>query len=770
MTETQVGRSVRKLDGRGLVTGRARYTDDEHPAGLLHAAVLRSPHAHARLRAVDTRAAKKLPGVHAVLTWRDLPRIPITTAGQGCPEPSPLDSFILDHTVRFAGDRVAAVAAETEAIARAACALIRVDYELLPPVTTVAAALADGAPVIHPEPEATALVPLGFAPQRNSAAHAAMDSGDVDAGLAAAAVTLDAVYDTHRIAHAALELHAAIAWLDADGRLVIRCSTQVPFHVRRIVARALNLPVARIRVIKPRVGGGFGGKQEIITEDIAAALALATRRPVRFVLSRAEQFRSARTRHAMHLRVRAGLAADGTLTALDLGILMDSGAYGAHAFTALCNAGNKVLPLWRTPAVRFRGTSAYTTLPVGGAARGYGAPQGHFAVGCALDELAEQAGIDPADFIRRNHVRDGDSSPVFRDLGELGEGHDQPIVACGLPACLDAVLAACDWQAKRTQYLCERDGSARWKRGLGLVALMQGSGIPNIDLGAVSLKLNEDGSLNLLLGATDVGNGSDTVMAQLVAQELAIPTEQVIPYSSDTDLTPFDAGAYASSTTYVSGMAAVKAARAVKEQVLTAGADLLGLPVSAVQYADGAVYGGGRTLTLAEIARITLYGEQQRQIAAHASHCAAQSPPPFAAHVAEIELDTLTGIIRVLHYWSATDCGTVVNPALARGQVEGSIAMGLGFALSEEYLLDARGSMRNASFSWYRIPGMRDVPPLTTLLVAGHEPSGPHGAKSIGEISTSGPAPALANAVACACGFRLRALPFTPPRVWQALR
>jgi len=765
-----VGKSARKLDGRGLVTGRATYTDDIMLPGMLQGAVLRSPHAHARIRAIDTRAAKAMPGVHAVLTWQDVPRIPFTTAGQGHPEPSSYDAFILDRKVRFVGDRVAAVAAETAPQAQAALAAISVDYEILPAVFTPQAARQPGAPVVHDEPEAMTPLPLPYEPQRNLVARVEMQLGDVARGLAGADHVAAAEFSSHYAAHCALERHSAVTWLDADGRLVIRCSTQVPFHVRRIVARALNLPVGSIRVIKPRLGGGFGGKQEIIIEDLCAALTLATRRPVRMVLTRAEQFMCARTRHPQEVRLRSGVKRDGTITALELQVLMNSGAYGTHGLTVLCNSGNKVLPLYQCANVRYVGETAYTNLPVGGAYRGYGATQSAFAVGVQLDELAQAIGMDTAAFLRRNTLRSGQGSEIFRALGEGKAGVAQAIGSCGLAECLDQVLAASGWPEKRAAYLAEQKTSARHKRGIGITTLMQGSSIPEVDMAAASLKLNDDGSFNLLMGATDLGTGADTVLSQIAAEELGVAVERIIPYSSDTDLTPFDVGAYASSTTYLSGGAVQKAARQVRGQILAAAARMLGVAAETLTLSDGIVRGGGKSLALAEVAQYTLYTQDQHQIAAHASHITHQSPPPFAAHVAEIELDTMTGRITVLHYVSATDCGTAINPALAQGQVEGAVLNGISFALNEEYLFSAGGRMRNASFSWYRIPGARDLPRLTTILVPTYEESGPCGAKSVSEIGINGALPVISNAVWCACGLRLRHAPFTPERVWRALR
>ncbi len=762
-----VGRSVAKLDGYALACGLARFTADEPPRGTLHAAILGSPHAHARIRRIDTAAALALPGVHAVLTYENVPRVAHTTAGQGYPEPSPYDSFLFDSKVRFVGDRVAAVAADTPAIAAEALARVVVDYEVLEPLLDPRRSLAPDAPCVHDEPDCRVVIPTVYEPRRNLAAHVDATFGDVDAALAAADVVRSAEFETHYAQHCAIEPHTALAYLDEFGRIVIRSSTQVPFHVRRIVAQCLQLPVKQIRVIKPRIGGGFGSKQEVLLEGVVALLALRTGRPVLLAYSRTEEFTASRTRHPQIVQLRAGVNRDGTLVGADLRVLMNTGAYGAHALTVVCNSGSKVLPLYRWQAVRFEADSVYTTLPVGGAYRGYGATQAAFANEVLLDELAAAIDMDPVALRLKNHIREGESSPLFGALGEGKPGVQMTITSCKLADCLERGAAAIGWTEKRA-----RRDTGVVRRGVGVACLMQGSSIPEVDLGAASLKMNDDGSFTLLVGATDIGTGSDTVLAQIAAETLGVRHDDVIVYSSDTDLTPFDVGAYASSTTYLSGKAVEKAALAVAEQIRVVAADLLcGVEPAALRLSERRVVApDGRSVTLEAVALRSLYERGQAQIGALTSHVTHKSPPPFAAHFAEVAVDTETGQVKVLQYVAAVDCGAVIHPRLAEGQTEGAVLNGISFALTERFIFDAKGRMLNPNFGHYKIFSTRDAPPLTTILVPSHEESGPYGAKSVSEISINGPMPAISNAIYHAVGVRLRKGPFTPEAVLAALR
>jgi putative selenate reductase molybdopterin-binding subunit len=759
-----VGRSELKVDALSLASGRARFTDDIDLPGMLHAKVLWSPHAHARVRSIDASAARALPGVACVLTHEDVPRVMHTTAGQGHPEPSPYDTPILDSKVRFVGDRVAAVAAESRAIAERAVKLIEVDYEPLEPVFDLRRADAEGAPVIHDEPDCRAVIPVPYEPARNIAARVDMRIGDLDAGFARSDVVVEEEVESHYGHHCPIEPHITICYLDEQDRLVIRTSTQVPFHVRRIVGQCLDLPVRRIRVIKPRIGGGFGGKQEVL-EDLVAALCLAARRPVKLEYTRAEEFISSRTRHPAVVGVKLGLTRSGELEAMHLRIRTNTGAYGSHALTVACNAGAKTLPLYRCDNIGFDADSVYTNLPVSGAYRGYGGTQGAFGLEVAMDEAACRLGIDPVELRAKLHIREGQGSPVFQALGEGTEGVEQKIGSCGLSRCLELGAEAMDWKAKHAR---ERD-TGRHRRGVGMCALMQGSSIPKIDMGAASLKINDDGSFNLLVGATDLGTGSDTVLAQIAAEALGTTLDHVVVYSSDTDLTPFDVGAYASSTTYLSGEAVRKTALLVREQLVRVAAGLLGCPEEEVALQQGRARGGGKEVSFGEIARHSLYVHDQFQIGAMGSSISHVSPPPFAAHFAEVEVDTRTGKVTVVKYVAAVDCGTAINPKLAEGQIEGAVVNGIGYALTEEMCFGSDGRCLNPSFRYYRVPGPRDLPELVTILVPTYEPTGPFGAKSVSEICINGPLPALSNAIYNAIGIRMRKSPFTAERIWSSL-
>ncbi len=758
-----VGRRVRKVDGFKLVTGKTAFTDDIALPGMLIGKILGSPHAHARIRRIDTSRAQALPGVHAVLTWKDVPRVPHTTAGQAWPEPSPYDTYLLDSKVRFVGDRVAAVAAETRAIAEEALRRIEVDYDVLPPVLDMEHAMDPGTAVIHDEPDSTGIRDAA----RNLAGDIHTGVGDVEAGFRASDLVVEREYRTPRQQHAAIEPHIVIAWLDADNRLVIRTSTQIPFHVRRQVAMILQIPVGRIHVIKPRIGGGFGGKQEMVIEDICAALALAAHRPVKLEYTRHEEFFMARTRHPQILRLKMGVKRDGTIVAHHMKVLAATGAYGGHCTTVQGNTGSKVLPLYRAPNLRFDCDVVYLNTPQAGAFRGYGCPQGYFAQESLVDEIAHELGLDPIAFRLKNAIRLGDVDELSAQLGEGKKGLPRTIRSCGLPQCLDRGAAAIGWKEKRNG---GRRGAGRLLRGVGVATSMQGSGIAGVDFAGAFLKLNEDGSFNLQVGATDLGTGSDTVLAQIAAETLGVSLDKILVYSSDTDFTPFDVGAYASSTTIISGGAVKKAAEKTRDAVCCFAAQMLdAAPEDLVCRDDRIVAPGGKAVSMAEAATFAFYKEKT-QVMEGASHFNTDSPPPFCATFAEVEVDAETGQVRVAHLVTAVDLGVAINPMQAEGQAEGAMAQGLGYALAEEMVLDDAGRVVNASFTDYKIFTAKDMPKLTTILVETEEPLGPYGAKSIAEVPINGVAPAVANAVFDAAGIRLRRIPIRPEAVLAALR
>ncbi len=765
---TQVGTNVTKVDGYSLACGKAKFVDDFDIPNCLVMKILPSPFAHARIISIDKEEAMKVPGVVDILTYEDVPRVAHTTAGQGYPEPSPYDTFTLDRKVRFVGDRVAAVVAETEKAALEALKKIKVEYEELEPVLDPRKAMDENSPIIHDEEEAKVVIPVPYEPQKNLAAHVDFSIGDVEKGFEESYVVVEREYETHYAQHCPMEPHISAAYIDERDRLVIITSTQVPFHVRRIVAERLQIPVKKIRVIKPRIGGGFGTKQEILLEDIVAAAVLKLHRPVKLELTRQEEFLS-RTRHPQIIKLMVGAKENGMIHAISMRIIMNTGAYGSHALTVVCNSGSKVLPLYNKAShIEFYGDSVYTNLPVGGAYRGYGATQSAFAMESILDEIAHKLGMDPVEIRKINHIRTGETSKVFAALGEGKPGVEQKIGSCGLDRCIERGAKEFGWfEREKRRNLAPPNK----KRGFGMCILMQGSSIPEIDMGSAFIKMNDDGSFNLHVGATDLGTGSDTVLSQIAAEVLGAKTEDFIVYSSDTDLTPFDVGAYASSTTYLSGMAVKKCAERVKRQILEVAAEMLGKNKYDLYTEDSKVYDAdGNFVTFAQVAKRALYERDQFQIGAIDSHITHKSPPPFAAHFVEVEVDTETGKVDVIKYVAAVDCGTAIHPRLAEGQCEGAILNGISYALTEEYIFNEKGKMLNGNFGFYKIFNTRDLPELKVILVPTDEETGPYGAKSVSEININGPMPAIANAIYDAVGVRITNPPFTPEKVLRAIK
>lgn len=762
-----VNHSRPKLDGLGLVCGTSKYVADFDLPNLVHVKILTSPHAHARIKKIDTAEALKIPGVVAIYTYKDVPRNIHTTAGQGYPEPSPYDSFLLDSKVRYVGDRVAIVAAETQAIALEACRKIQVQYEVLPAIFDPEKAQNPKAPVIHDESDCYMPIPVFFDPKHNHCSHVETRVGKMDEAFKDADVILERKYYPHQAQHCPIEPHVCASYLDENDRLVLITSTQVPFHARRITAQTLGIPVKKIRVIKPRIGGGFGTKQEVLLEDVCAYVTLKTRRSARLEYTRREEFISSRTRHPMVITIKMGAKKNGKLTAHSMKVLSNTGAYGSHGLTVMCNCASKVLPLYKADALEFIGDTVYTNLPVGGAYRGYGATQAAYAVECHMDDMAEALGLDPIEFRRRNHIDIGETSPIWKAIGEGKAGVDMAIRSCGLKECIDIGMREIDWKKKH-----KRPGHGIKRRGVGMCCLMQGSSIPEIDMGAVFIKMNEDGSFNMMLGATDLGTGSDTILAQIAAETIGCDHSDIIVYSSDTDFTPFDTGAYASSTTYLSGGAVINCARKVREQILAVASELLDEPMENLTIEEKVVYGKGhkKKATFSDICNRAMYDRHQFQIAAIGSHITHASPPPFSAHFAEVEVDTETGEVKLLKYVAAVDCGTAINPQLADGQTQGGVLNGISFALTEEYIFDEKGNMLNPDFNHYKIFSSDDIPEIKTFLVPTYEPTGPYGAKSVSEICINGALPAIGNAIKDAVGVRLLKPPFTAEKVFNAMK
>jgi putative selenate reductase molybdopterin-binding subunit len=759
-----VGKPAAKVDAAKLAQGRAVFADDIQPAGMLYGALLTSPHAHARIRRIDASRARALPGVLAVLTHEDIPRIKFASGGQSYPQPPPFDQVCLDVKARHVGDRVAVVAAESPETARRALQLIDVTYEVLPAVVDMVEAMRDGAPRIHDESDTEGI----YDAAHNIVHHIEAQVGDVEAAFAEADRVFEGEYRTPKQQQVHLEPHVCITYWNDDDRLVIRTSTQVPFHIRRMVAPLIGLPVKRIRVIKPRIGGGFGNKQEMILEDLCAHLTLRTGRPVRMEYTRTQEFNSSRSRHPNIMRYKVGVK-NGKVTAVDLYLVGDTGAYGSHALTVQMVGGFKGLALYNPPNACFTCDVVYTNTPPAGAFRGYGAMQCQFGIEVLMEEIAEQLGLDVVEFKRNNWLKVGETMHLSRALGEGREGHAQTLASSGMGSCVQIGLEATDFYAKRAAH---RGQDGRIRQGIGMAVVMHGSGIAGLDMAAATLKLNDDGSFNLLIGATDLGTGSDTILAQIAAEVLCIPMEDLIVYSSDTDFTPFDKGAYASSTTYISGGAVRKAALEIRRQLLEHAAMMLGVGDAGalVMKERQVVAPDGRSVTLAEIALSSLHQQDQHQIMATASHMSYTSPPPTAAQFVELGVDMETGQITVERLLMVVDCGRVINPITAAGQVEGGMAQALGFALSEEMLYDAAGQPLNPRLGAYHIPRATDMPPTDVIFVQTDEPTGPLGAKSVAEIAIDGVAPALASAVHDATGVWIHTLPYTPETVWRALR
>ncbi len=755
-----IGKKTIRVDGESLVKGKPVFADDIQINDMLYIKILHSPIAHAKIKNIDTTKAMAIDGVAAVYTHKDFNKHYYTTAGQGYPEPSPRDYLILDDTVRFVGDNVAFVAAESLDIAEKAIEAIKVNYDSLP--ANFDDTKATNSPQIHPSKGPTGIHDV----KRNIAANLEAEVGNTKKALAKADFVFSKEYSTPYVQQAHIEPHITLTWLDENGRLVIRTATQVPFHVRRIVAEVLDFPIRKIRVIKPRVGGAFGGKQEILNEEICSVVTLKTGRPARIEYTREEEFYAARSRHPQKVKFTFGLNKKHEFQAMEMDILENCGAYGPHALTVMSVTAQKALSLYRCPNIKLVANAVYTNLPIAGAYRGYGAPQGFFPLESIIDEMAIELNIDPIELRKKNHVQLGEDIPIGEIIGEGGDGFPVIVRSMGLTECLEEGKKLIGWDKIKSQ---KQSGVVR--RGVGVAAAGQGSGIPGIDMGAAFIKMNEDASFNLLIGATDLGTGSDTALAQIAAETLEVSVDSIIVYSSDTDFTPFDKGAYASSTTYISGTAVKKAAEKVKAQILDIGQRILGVKKAEIR--NGWVIDPtsrvGEKISYADICTKAFYTDEQQQIMAGASHMSYDSPSPYNATFADVSVDTETGIVTVNKIVSVTDIGQVINPQMSEGQVEGAIPQSLGMALTEFMIFDDKGAPINTDFNNYHIYTAIDMPEIITKFVNTHEPTGPYGAKAVAEIPINGPAPAVANAIFNAVGVRIRNLPITPEKVLRGI-
>ena len=768
-----VNQPVRKTDAMSLVTGKPVYTDDLAPKDCLIVKVLRSPHANAWVEDIKTGTAEKVAGIACVLTYKDVPKKRFTLAGQTAPEMSPDDRLILDRHVRFVGDAVAIVAGETEEAVDKALKRIRVDYRVEAPVLDIHKAK-DNPILVHPEEDWKLKIPLGGDNKRNLCASAVEEHGNVD--------TVERTYHTKANQQTMMETFRTACYLDHFGRLIVLSSTQIPFHVRRIVGRALDIPASKVRVIKPRIGGGFGAKQTSVSEIYPAIVTWKTGRPSKMIFSRYESMICSSPRHEMEITVRAGADENGIIKAIDVYTLSNTGAYGEHSSTTVGLSGHKSIGLYRhTEAYKFAFDVVYTNIQAAGAYRGYGATQGIFAVESAVNELAHQMGMDPVKIKELNMPVEGGPLPGYPDVPYAQ--------SCAMDRCMARAKEMMDWDAKYPR----RDMGNGKVRGIGVAMAMQGSSIAGVDVGGADIKLNEDGSYTLALGCTDMGTGCDTIMAQIAADCLNTPMDNIVVFSVDTDISPYDSGSYASSTTYTTGVAVMKACEELKKKICKLGAEMMEVDENKVDFDGSYVFydydcdedGDAATadensmtstaaddkadlaekkVSIEDIAlKSTFFNNVELQVVQQ--HSSPISPPPFMVGMVEVEVDTETGNVDVLDYVAAVDCGTPINPNLARVQTEGGIAQGIGMALWEDVQYTDKGKIRNNSFMQYKIPTRQDIGNIRVAFESSYEKTGPFGAKSIGELVIDTPCPAIAEAIYNATGVRLTELPMTPEKI-----
>jgi CO/xanthine dehydrogenase Mo-binding subunit len=746
-----VNQGIKKVDGIGVITGRPVYTDDLNiNNNPLIIKILRSPHAFAKIIDINKSIAEKVPGVECILTHEDVPKTRFTLAGQSYPEPSPYDRRILDDYVRYVGDEVAIIAAVDEKTAVKAMKLIKVKYEIFDGVIDYEKAL-DNPVIVHPE-EIHQNFDIGMEKDRNIASSYVIENGDINKAFEESDVIVEETYYTQPQIHAMMETYRTSTYIDANGRLCVISSTQIPFHVRRHLARALEIPRSKIRVVKPRIGGGFGGKQTAATEIFPAIVTLKTGKPAKLIYTRRETHTCTTSRHAMRLNVKMGSDLQGNIKAFSIDILSNTGAYGEHASTVTTLVAFKTFPLYDKSAVRYDAKIVYTNTMPGGAFRGYGATQGTFAVESAINELAKKLGMDPT---------------VIRDKNLVEPSPDNYIISGDIKKCIEKGKELFAWDEKYPAKVMD-NGKIR---AVGMAATMQGSGIAGLDTAAATIKLWDDGTYTLFVGVTDMGQGSDTVLTQMAAEILECSVDKIVLNSADTDTSPYDPGAYASSGTYVTGNAVIIAAKKMREEILKGASKILGVSEEEIDFeGDRVKTDKGQVISLDELANRLISFEGMNQITVTGTWGGKKSPPPFIAGFAEVEVDPETGEVEVLDFLSVVDCGLPINPNLARVQVEGGTAQGIGLALYEDIQYDSRGAVKNDTFMQYKIPCRKDINNMRVEFVYSHEPTGPFGAKSIGEVVINTPAPAIADAVFNATGVRIRKLPITAEKVFFGMQ
>ena len=756
-----VNQPLRKKDAMQLVTGQPVYVDDVTPRDCLCVKLLRSPHANAIVKSINKTAAMKVPGMEAIFTWEDVDQDGrrYTQAGQTYPEASPYDRLVIDRHVRFVGDVVAILAGADEKCVDKAMKLVKVEYEVLEPVLDFHIAK-DNPVLVHPEDNWESLAPVGADNRRNLCAHDECGNGDIDAVLADCDVVIDRVYHTQACQQAMMETFRTYCEIDTYGRLHIISSTQIVFHTRRIVANALHIPKSKVRVTKPRIGGGFGAKQTAVSAVYPAFVTWMTKKPSKIIFSRVESQIASSPRHEMEMHVRLGANKDGIVRGIDLHTLSNTGAYGEHGPTTVGLSGHKSIPLYgKAEAFRFTSDVVYTNHMSAGAYRGYGATQGLFAVESAVNELANILGMDPFKIREMNITHEGEIMPAY--YGQLN-------TSCALDRCLARVHDMIDWDNK---YPCRDMGNGK-VRAVGMGMAMQGSGITSMDVGSATLKVNDEGFYTLLIGAADMGTGCDTTLAQIAAEVLECPLDNITTLSADTDWSPYDSGSYASSTTYVTGKATEKCALELRGKICALGAKLLGCDKEQVSFDGREVRveegkNAGKTISLSDIATASMNGNSI-ELQATVTHSSEISPPPYMVGAAEIEVDTETGEVTLLDYAAAVDCGTPINPNLTRVQAEGGIAQGIGMTLTESVTYDDRGYPMENSLFQYKIPARVDIGKIRVEFENSYEGEGPFGAKSIGEVVINTPLPAISDAIRNAVGKRFYELPITPEKIAMA--
>ena len=755
---TYVNQPVRKKDAMALVTGQPVFMDDIAPKECLIVKLLRSPHAHAWIRSIKTDIAMKVPGIECILTYKDVPQKRFTLAGQTYPEPSPYDRLILDPHLRFVGDPVAIIAGQTEEAVDRAMKVIKVEYDVLEPILDLRNAK-DNEILIHPEENWIANCPVGADNQRNLCASGDQIEGDIEAVLADCDVVVEETYHTKANQQAMMETFRTYTYLDTYQRLNVISSTQITFHVRRILSNALGIPKSQIRVVKPRIGGGFGAKQTAVSEVYPAIVTMKTKKPAKIIFSRYESQIASSPRHEMEITVRIGANKEGKIRAIDLYTLSNTGAYGEHGPTTVGLSGHKSIPLYgKTEAFRFHYDVVYTNTMSAGAYRGYGATQGIFALESAVNELADKLNMDPVYLREINMVQQGQRMPAY---------YNELLQSSALDRCMARVKKMMNWDEK---FPCRDMGNGK-VRGVGVAMAMQGSGISNVDVGSVTIKVNDDGFYAMTIGAADMGTGCDTTLAQIAADCLNCDLDNIIVYGSDTDVSPYDSGSYASSTAYITGGAVVKACDSLKKRILKEGSRLLQLPEEELDF-DGSyivsLHNPDKKITLKDLANESLH-TTNNALQVTESNYSQTSPPPFMVGMAEVEVDTETGAIELIDYAAAVDCGTPLNPNLARVQTEGGLAQGIGMALYEDVIYNQKGQNLTNSFMQYKIPCRQDVGKIRVELESSYEPTGPFGAKSIGEVVINTPSPAIAHAVYNAVKVRVRELPITPEKLLKEM-